>query len=75
MADQTNKETDRTLLVNGLARVDGATKLKPWPKNLELGNLELIFDDKEKLIRLRIHEGQGIARQYSVHDPQVNPAK
>jgi hypothetical protein len=66
----TTEQTDRTLLINGLARMDGARDLKPLPKNLQLGNLELIFDDTEKLIRLRIHDARGMARQYSVRDPQ-----
>ncbi len=66
------KETDRTLLLNGLAGVDGATKLKPFKNKLELGNLELVFDDAEKLIRLRIHEKQGRSRDYSVRTPQEN---
>ena len=74
MAEQSNKESDRTLLINGLAGVEGGTELKPFPNNLQLRNLELIFDTAGKLIRLRIHEGQGKAREYSVHDPQETPS-
>jgi hypothetical protein len=72
MPTKADEPTDRTLLINGLARVDGARDIKPWPKNLQLGNLELIFNDSEKLIRLRIHEKQGISRDYSVRTPQEN---
>src|ERR1700682_6359690 len=62
--------TDRTLLLNGLASVEGSRNLKLEPKSLRLGNLELIFDSDEKLERLRIHLPRGDARVYSVREPQ-----
>jgi hypothetical protein len=72
MSEPNEKETDRTLLINGLATVDGARNLKPSPRNLQQGNLELIFDDTEKLVRLRIHESRGMAREYVVRPPKEN---
>lgn len=59
-------------IINGLARVDGARDTKPQSNgNLMLGNLELIFDPAEKLVRLRIHEGHA-SRDYVVRAPQEN---
>ena len=66
MATDVKNQTDRTLLLNELANVNGATEVKPFSKSLQLRNLEFIFDESEKLIRLRIHEPKGVARTLHV---------
>lgn len=60
-------DTDRTLLINGLARVDGARDTKTHSnRNLQLGNLELLFDRNETLIPASHSRRQGqVARVFS----------
>jgi hypothetical protein len=69
---KTPEATDRNLLINGLPREDVAAGLRVSPGNIRVGNLELIFDTNEKLVRLRIHGSHGWSRQYMVRDPKEN---
>lgn len=65
-------ETDQTLLSNSLAKVNGETDLELFEKGLRLGDLELVFDENGKLIRLRIRESLGKVRPYSVYGQRPN---
>jgi hypothetical protein len=64
------RETDRDLLLSGLASVKGAVALDTWEKTLVLGNLHLFFDGGGKLNCLRILESDGKDRMYVVQEPQ-----
>ena len=64
------KETDRDLLLSGLASLTGAVALDTWEKTLVLGNLQLFFDGGGKLNCMRILESDGKDRMYAVQEPQ-----
>jgi hypothetical protein len=66
----TRRKTDRDLLLNGLASVNGVVALDAWEKTLVLGNLHLFFDSGGKLNCLRILESDGKDRMYAVQEPQ-----
>ncbi len=74
MAELLERKSDRDLLCNGLALVNGATDQETWGKSdhLKLGNLLLYFDGSGKLIRLRILESAWRDRRYSVRPPVEN---
>ncbi len=64
------RETDRDLLLSGLASVKGAVALDTWEKTLVIGNLHLFFDGGGKLNCMRILESDGKDRMYAVQEPQ-----
>lgn len=66
----TRRKTDRDLLLNGLASVNGVVAIDTWEKTLVLGNLHLFFDSGGKLNCLRILESDGKDRMYAVQEPQ-----
>lgn len=66
----TKRKTDRDLLLNGLATVNGVVALDTWEKTLVLGNLHLFFDSAGRLNCLRILESDGKDRMYAVQEPR-----
>jgi hypothetical protein len=68
-------QTDRDLLLNGLANVNGATDLQIFQQQhqLQLGNLVLYFDADGKFEKLRIRETPGTDRVYWVERRPIEP--